>query len=533
MTTLPKLARHDWVAARLDALLAASEVEQVTLTGNLAYTLPAGVPPTRTHSVVFTQDATGGHTVTYGGSPVTVDTAAGAVTTVGIWPGGTVTYAPTQDLTSKLDTEDLAAQLDARKFGIPVTATTINAAIAAAAAAGVSGKVTLPPGKIELDAPLILRQGVTIEGGGGHATTDRPGTELVPSAGYAGVGMYFALDGANIWHHGGIRRVSVRNFASHGIQIAGGMGELSVIDEVLLSGNGGDGLRIEGPSTPSMLGRISTHGNGGAGLRFAVQTEGLTQVQYLAGDNNGESLMTVDSLDPTCTVQVLAWKAERWGASPGHPNVFVINDGNGGLVDLGYGRVHLGSGVSAANAIVRQTATAGTSVARVKVRFGCNNDSGGAGYSYGYEDTKNNALHTVAATERQTLHFGEPLVIANPSSFPIIAFLGGSAVYAGTATPVGALAAPPGSVYLRNSGLVYIKESGTDSSGWTPIPTLTRQQTWTATNVFSGGLRVPVSATGTRPNADAGSGQVRVDSTLNKLIFSDGTNWRDATGAVV
>ena len=70
MATLPKLARHDWVAAQLDDLVTASEVEQVTLTGNLAYTLPAGVAPNRTHSVVFTQDATGGRTVTFGGQPV-------------------------------------------------------------------------------------------------------------------------------------------------------------------------------------------------------------------------------------------------------------------------------------------------------------------------------------------------------------------------------------------------------------------------------------------------------------------------------
>ena len=55
-----------WEAARADALAAldATEVEQVTLTEDLPYTLPASVVPDRVHSVVFTQDATGGHTVT-------------------------------------------------------------------------------------------------------------------------------------------------------------------------------------------------------------------------------------------------------------------------------------------------------------------------------------------------------------------------------------------------------------------------------------------------------------------------------------
>lgn len=66
------------------------EVEQVTLTGNLAYELPAGASPNRVHSVVFTQDATGGRTVTYGGAPVAVDLTAGASTLVEVWPGGKV-----------------------------------------------------------------------------------------------------------------------------------------------------------------------------------------------------------------------------------------------------------------------------------------------------------------------------------------------------------------------------------------------------------------------------------------------------------
>ena len=40
------------------------------------------------HRVAFTQDGTGGHTVTYGGLPVAVESAAGAETLVEIWPNG-------------------------------------------------------------------------------------------------------------------------------------------------------------------------------------------------------------------------------------------------------------------------------------------------------------------------------------------------------------------------------------------------------------------------------------------------------------
>ena len=75
------------------ALADATTVEQVTLTAPLAYTLPVGTPAGVVHRVVFTQDGTGGHTVTYGGSPVTVGTTAGASTLVELWPNGTAARA--------------------------------------------------------------------------------------------------------------------------------------------------------------------------------------------------------------------------------------------------------------------------------------------------------------------------------------------------------------------------------------------------------------------------------------------------------
>lgn len=66
---------------------AAYPVQQVTLVGDLAYTLPEDAPSDRVVSVVFTQ-TTGGHTVTYGGNAVAVEMAAGAEALVEIWPNG-------------------------------------------------------------------------------------------------------------------------------------------------------------------------------------------------------------------------------------------------------------------------------------------------------------------------------------------------------------------------------------------------------------------------------------------------------------
>ena len=80
-------------------------VEQVTLNANLDYTLPAGAPANTIHRVVFTQDGTGGHTVTYGDLPLTIDLTAGATTLVEVWPSGDVTY-PGFGLAALLDNGD-------------------------------------------------------------------------------------------------------------------------------------------------------------------------------------------------------------------------------------------------------------------------------------------------------------------------------------------------------------------------------------------------------------------------------------------
>ena len=94
------------------ALADATTVEQVALTANLAYVLPADVPANTVHHVTFTQ-TTGGHAVTYGGSPVTVGTTAGASTLVELWPNGaatrTVVYPGAAGASSAITVDDTPA----------------------------------------------------------------------------------------------------------------------------------------------------------------------------------------------------------------------------------------------------------------------------------------------------------------------------------------------------------------------------------------------------------------------------------------
>ena len=97
-----------WKPALTAALSKVGEtiaVEQITLTAPLAYTLPTGTPSGVVHSVVFTQNNVGGHTVTYGGNPVNVDLTAGATTLVEIWPDGAIAY-PSASPVSVLDNGD-------------------------------------------------------------------------------------------------------------------------------------------------------------------------------------------------------------------------------------------------------------------------------------------------------------------------------------------------------------------------------------------------------------------------------------------
>ena len=84
----------EWEAARADALAAlnATEVDQITLSGPIALTIPATYPAGQVYRVALTQDATGGHTVTYDGAALSVDTTAGASTLVELWPGGEIAY---------------------------------------------------------------------------------------------------------------------------------------------------------------------------------------------------------------------------------------------------------------------------------------------------------------------------------------------------------------------------------------------------------------------------------------------------------
>lgn len=367
--------------------------------------------------------------------------------------------------------------------GVVDSGPAIQAQLDAASVAGSAGSALLmfPTGKLMTNQRLTLKIGVTCVGHGGADNATRPSTEIFAGPTLAAGGaasatgdiFHYPASGANIWNHAGIKAMRISGAGRHGIYIEGGLGETTVIDEVMLKSNTVDGLRIAGSSTPGLLGHISVHNNGGAGVRLETQSETHTQIEYLAGDNNGTALLHVNNLGTKGTVRVLGWKSERWDSgTPGHPNIFLLDNLNGGLVDLGMGRVSINTAASTApNAVVRQS----SGIGRVEFLFSYNKAVGSsADYTYAYEDATNGLTYTITELERRRFsNFAAP-VHDNTGISGVYGHMtfgkSGPGVYSGSASPNSLVTAGVGSIYLRSGGAAgtsfYVKESGAGDTGW-------------------------------------------------------------------
>lgn len=357
--------------------------------------------------------------------------------------------------------------------GVADDSAAIQAAINDAAVAGRTGIVLFPGGNYRVGTTIALKGGVKLIGSGAYDAVSQPASQLKALGTLVGPILKYTEPSAGVlWHHAGLDRIRIRDApAGHGVHILGGMGEGTTINDVLISGNSGDGLRIEGASTPTHIGHIAPHSNGGAGVRLVTQTETHTQILYLGGDNNGESLLTIDTLDTTSSVHVIGWKAERWGVTPGHPDVFRINSGNGALIDLGQGRVHIGSGVTeSTGAIIRQV----TSAARVSVSMVVHTATG-TSYVDGYRDDANSVTYAVADVTRGRTTIGATPRFLTPTGSA--AFLIGRSsdspgLYWHSANPENIITANPGSMCQVPTGAVYKKYTGTGNTGWRQVVSL-------------------------------------------------------------
>lgn len=143
-------------------------VNRVTLTGDLDYQIPGGANDF-VHSVVFTQDAAGGHAVTFAGNPVPVDTAADSDTTIEFVPSSSgYVVRPLMPAGTYARADSTPANV--KDFGAVGDGVTDDRAAFVAAIAA-SSDIIVPPGTYRLSAPVTIDKDLTIVGVG--RTTSR------------------------------------------------------------------------------------------------------------------------------------------------------------------------------------------------------------------------------------------------------------------------------------------------------------------------------------------------------------------------
>lgn len=304
-----------------------------------------------------------------------------------------------EHLDNKANINDLVRTVNVKTFGAKGDGVTddsvfINKAIEFAKNNKIMN-VYVPKGQYLIDSESIkVHTGITFYGEGSDDPYNYGGTRL-----YGGENLNAPLvtnDGA--LYHFKWFDMQVRNGKSHGAYLID-LGENTYIDRVAFYDNRGDGLRIgnNGNLTPCHLGHISTHKNDGAGLRFENINSTQVQILYLSMDDNLECGMCIDIADTSSNFQLLSWKSERWkndqlDYQERQKTIFKLNNLNGGIVNLGQGRVHLGNGMNDSDgSVIHQTFTPGNSVGYVM--WDCITKSPNAtstSYAYGYKDDKNN-----------------------------------------------------------------------------------------------------------------------------------------------
>jgi hypothetical protein len=146
----------------------------------------------------------------------------------------------------------------------------------------------------------------------------------------------------NFMHGAGLFDLRGYNAPASGFHVlntvGGGLGEGFYVDRVQMNNNGQYGFLFNGDSTPLHLGHLSCHGNVVSGVGLVSENESHVQIEYVAGDNNGDSLIIIMSTGISTSINIMGWKSERWGSTPGNPNIFHVVNANGGYLQIGPGR---------------------------------------------------------------------------------------------------------------------------------------------------------------------------------------------------
>lgn len=225
----------------------------------------------------------------------------------------------------------------------------------------------VPAGDYLVTEPLVIRSGRGLVG----ETPGGPGNPGVRLWAASGLTVPVVVTPSLVgepdeWtHHAQIRDVQIRcagQTSGHGMHLRR-LGELTTVDRVQVIDAHGDGIHIEGDSTPLDLGHLAVHRSGrggtGVGVRVSGSVSTHNQIRYLAADNNADAALWVTNLYRS-SLHLGGFKSERWGATPGHERGIVLHNGNSGLLSIGGGRFHHGAGVTVPTALLSLLTDAGS-----------------------------------------------------------------------------------------------------------------------------------------------------------------------------
>jgi hypothetical protein len=395
---------------------------------------------------------------------------------------------------------------DIRRYGAVGDNSTDNyAAIQAAinVAENGGGDVYIPAGifrfgtKLSFSAPTVLARSLMMRGdsvdrsilrksfiGTGIEISNfaRPAffdftLDLASGVADTGVGI-LVTKAANQWS---IRNVMVTGQGSHGVEVI--EANLCTMQDVLALSNGGDGLKLNGASTPDVnactLINIDARGNTGWGVNFSDAWSnfgfGITTQSNTAGgvrldnarqnslhiyseSNGGPQIELVNNAECKGNFLTVVEGGVTYGGTTAARNT-VLHTKRGPTFDPNFSKV------TADKFILQNELQNGTEVIGVLTRDHTANNrydvtaSGGGASGLMYYS---NAEGTMALAITGRFYIGTPTEIANSEAPGLVR---------GSGTPESSVNAPIGSIYMRTDGgaatSIYVKESGGGgSTGW-------------------------------------------------------------------
>jgi len=256
-------------------------------------------------------------------------------------------------------------------------------------------------GKFRVSSSILLYPSINLNGTS-SGFDNNAGTEISVTVGFNGHIIKSKFDETNapdMWQHwGGISDISIigdNQLTGCGIKIYRA-GENFLITKIQVFRTASHGVMIYDASTPCHVGYISCHWCGhrdnGAGLYIENAIQTSVQILYLAGDNNKLGLLKLKNIYQS-SVFLQSFKSERSDFSStnplmimGHDDVIVVENGNGGILTIGAGKVWVEDNKDSTGSVIKNYHDGSSSNAQIQIlgSIGVSIDPTNGVYAYDY-----------------------------------------------------------------------------------------------------------------------------------------------------